>query len=363
MRTAIIGCGKIADAHAEQLQRIEHVEIVAACDREALMARQFCDRFNVGVSFTDPSELIRSARPTVVHITTPPHSHYDLAKLCLQSGCHVYVEKPFTLDLAQARSLIAIADAHGRKLTVGHDAQFSHASRRMRKLVNDGYLGGPPVHIESYYGYGFGNDAYATALLGDRNHWVRKLPGKLLQNVISHGIASIAEFWSGDRPEVAAVGFRSKFLTDLGADDLMDELRVVMKGENGMTAYFTFSSQMRPGLHQCRIYGPANGIVVDDDKQTVIKLRGSSYKSYGEKFIPSVSFAGQYLSNAVANARLFMRRDFHMKSGMKALIERFYDAIETGVALPISYREIILTATIMDDIFAQLNVGSEVRTG
>jgi hypothetical protein len=51
-----------------------------------------------------------------------------------------------------------------------------------------------------------------------------------------------------------------------------------------------------------------------------------------------------------------------MKSGMKALIERFYDAIETGAPLPISYREIILTATIMDDIFAHLNAGSEVTT-
>jgi predicted dehydrogenase len=362
IRTAVIGCGKIADSHAEQLHRIKDVQIVAACDREELMARQFCDRYNVGSWFTDAAELIRKTRPTVVHITTPPHSHHDLARLCLESGCHVYVEKPFTLDTAEARSLIAIADANGRKLTVGHDAQFSHASRRMRELVNHGYLGGPPVHIESYYGYGFGSDAYASALLGDRNHWVRKLPGKLLQNVISHGIASIAEFLSGERPEIAVIGFTSPFLARLGASDLVDELRVAMKDETGTTAYFTFSSQMRPGLHQCRIYGPANGIVVDDDKQTVIKLRGASYKSYAEKFIPSVSLAAQYLNNAAFNAKTFVRRDFHMKSGMKALIEKFYDSIATGSPLPIPYREILLTARIMDDIFTHLNAPAELRT-
>lgn len=49
-----------------------------------------------------------------------------------------------------------------------------------------------------------------------------------------------------------------------------------------------------------------------------------------------------------------MAGDFHMKSGMKCLIERFYGAITKGEPLPIPYREIILTAKIMDSIFSQL---------
>ena len=49
--------------------------------------------------------------------------------------------------------------------------------------------------MESYYCYELGNSAYASALLGDNSHWVRRLPGKLLQNIISHGIARIAEYY------------------------------------------------------------------------------------------------------------------------------------------------------------------------
>ena len=64
----------------------------------------------------------------------------------------------------------------------------------MRALVESGYLGGAPVHMESYYGYDLGEPSYARALLGDQQHWVRRLPGKLLHNIISHGIARIAEF-------------------------------------------------------------------------------------------------------------------------------------------------------------------------
>src|SRR5207247_10284447 len=94
----------------------------------------------------------------------------------------------------------------GLKLTVGHDDQFSHVGRRMRTLVQSGYLVGVPVHMESYYCYDFGEPGYARALLGDKQHWVRRLPGGLLHNVISHGIARIAEFLGSESPQVIAYG-------------------------------------------------------------------------------------------------------------------------------------------------------------
>ena len=48
--------------------------------------------------------------------------------------------------------------------------------------------------MESYYCYDLTDPGYARALLGDKQHWVRQLPGQLLHNIISHGIARIAEF-------------------------------------------------------------------------------------------------------------------------------------------------------------------------
>jgi predicted dehydrogenase len=354
MKTAIVGCGKIADAHAEQISRIPGALIVGACDTEQLMVNQFCDRYGVTRAFTDVRELIAETRPEVVHITTPPVSHYPLAKTCLDAGCHVYVEKPFTVTLKEAQQLIAAADDRRRKITVGHDAQFNHATRRMRALVKEGYLGGPPIHMESYYCYAFGGDAYARALLGDKNHWVRKLPGGLPQNIISHGISSLAEFLVGDNPDILTVAFTSPFLKSIGVNDIADELRVIITDDNGTTAYFTFSSQMRPSLHQFRIYGPKNGILVDDDKQTVIRLSGTAYKSYAEKFIPPVTLAKQYIENAAFNVKKFIQRDFHMKSGMKFLIESFYKSVRNDTPVPISYREITLTARIMEDIVLHL---------
>jgi predicted dehydrogenase len=355
LKVAIVGCGKIADSHASQIQRIAGCEIVGVCDREPLMARQLYERFPIKQYFSDLAEMLSKAQPDVVHITTPPESHFDLARICLEAGTHVYLEKPFTLYAQETEKLVALANEKKLKITAGHDDQFSHAARRMRSLVAEDYLGGPPVHLESYYCYELGDGAYASALLGDKRHWVRRLPGKLLQNVISHGIARIAEFMTSDSPKVIAYGFRSPFLKERGETEIIDELRVIVSDEERTTAYFTFSSQMRPSLHQLRLYGPKNGLVMDHDHETLIKLRGSRYTSYGEKFVPPLNFARQYLKNWTTNMRTFRKKDFHMKSGMKFLTESFYRSITEGAPLPIPYREILLTAKIMDAIFVQLN--------
>jgi predicted dehydrogenase len=354
LRIGIVGCGKIADAHASQIRRIPHCQIVAVCDTEELMAAQLADRFEIKHHFSDVSSFLKNAGPDVVHITTPPQSHFTLATLCIDAGCHVYLEKPFTLNTREAISLIHTAETHHRKVTVGHDDQFTHAARRMRALIAAGYLGGPPLHMESHYCYNLDSQGYATALLADKSHWVRQLPGRLLHNVISHGIAKISEFLESDNPTVIAHGFTSPFLSRRDEIEIVDELRVMVKDASARTAYFTFSSQLRPSLHTFRIFGPRNGLLVDHDHQTVIRLTGSKHKSYLETFVPPVVLAHQYLANSLWNIRQFLRNDFHMKSGMKFLIESFYRSITNDTPLPISYKEIVRTAKIMDAIFAQV---------
>jgi predicted dehydrogenase len=354
LRVAIIGCGKIADQHAEHIAVIPGCQLVAVADSELLMAKQLAERYSVSQYYTDINALLTESKPDVVHITTPPQSHHTLTQLCLEADCHAFVEKPFTMTYQEAVDLVALAESRHRLLTVGHYAQYSHAARQMRELITSGYLGGSPVHIESYYCYDLGDPAYAKALLGDPYHWVRGLPGGLLQNTISHGIGKIAEFLKTDRPAVVASGFTSQALRDVGEHRIIDELRTIIH-DGKMTAYFTFSSQMRPTLNHLRVFGPKNAICIDENQQTLIKLRGARYKSYMEKFIPPYALAKQYMGNLTRNAKLFLKNDFQEGHGMRELIRAFHASIMTGGPSPISNREILLTSRIMDDIFTQLD--------
>jgi predicted dehydrogenase len=354
LKAGIIGCGTIADAHADLINQIQGCEIVGVCDLEELMAKQMAERFGIKYYFTDALKLIETVQPDVVHITTPPQSHFELGKLCLEADCNIYVEKPFTLYTKETEELIKLANERNLKLTVGHDLQFSHVAIRMRNLIKDGYLGGNPVHMESIYCYDFGDRRYAKALLGDKDHWVRNLPGKLLHNIINHGICKIAEFLKSGSPTIIANGFSSPLLVSINETDIIDELRVIIHDNENTTAYFTFSSQMSPKRRQFRVYGPRNALFIDDDHQTMIKYKGAKYKSYLDQFLPPLKFASQCISNSISNISKFVRNDFHMNYGMKQLIRLFYTSIENDGPVPIPYREIVLTTKIMDAIFEQI---------
>jgi len=364
LKIALVGCGKIADQHVQAIRRIPDCIIVGLCDRELLMARQLAERFGINACFSDLHEMLEMTRPDVVHITTPPQSHYPLARACLEAGSHVYLEKPFTVIAEEAESLIELAERKKLKITAGHNLQFPSEMLEMRRLVKSGFLGGKPVHLESHFSYVLGDTTYVGALLGNRHHWVRQLPGQLLHNIISHGLAKLAEFLDDDLIEIVGTAHQSEQLRNLGAPEVLDELRVLIRDKSGTTAFFCFSIQVR-GLNQLRIYGPAGSITADITTGSVVRNPNRSYKSYLTYFIPPLRAAREHLRNARINVTNFVRQRLHQDFGMKELIERFYNSIGSGSPPPIPYREIILTARIMDEIFAQIYPGrgqkAEVR--
>lgn len=322
------------------------------------MAKQLGERFGISKCFSDVREMLQSADPNVVHITTPPQSHFSLAQQCLEFGSHVYLEKPFAVTAEEADSLIELAESRALKITVGHNYQFTLEMLEMRRLVERGFLGGTPVHLESYWSYDLGDVSYVGPVLGNHNHWVRQLPGQLLHNIISHGVAKLAEFLDDELSEIVALAGQSPQLRRLAGEEVLDELRVLVRDRNGTTALFCFSTQIK-GLNQLRIYGSANSMTADIITGSLIRNKNRSYKSYLTYFVPPLQAAREHLRNARVNLTNFLRRRLHQDFGMKELIQRFYNSIRTGGPPPIPYREIILTARIMDEIFAQIYPAQE----
>lgn len=360
LRVAIIGCGKIADQHIQALQRIPDCGVVAVCDREQLMAGQLAERFRIPGSFSDAAEMLRMVKPQVVHVTTPPQSHFALAMQCLEAGSHVYLEKPFTVTADEAKQLLGFAASRGLLVAAGHNYQFTPEMRRMRKLVAEGFLGGAPVHLESHWAYDLGDTSFVGAFLGSRNHWVRQLPGQLLHNILSHGIARLAEFLD-DEVEVVARAHQSEQLRKLGGAEVVDELRVMIRDGRGTTAFFCFSTQLKPGLSQFRICGPRNSLVVDQNSGSLIRHANGSYKSYLTYFLPPLKQAREHLASSLGNIVAFLRGRLYQDFGMKDLIELFYQGVRTAGSPPVPYREIILTARLMDEIFRQISAARDAK--
>ena len=322
------------------------------------MARQLAERFKIPGVFSSAQEMLKAVSPDVVHITTPPQSHYILAKECLEAGSHVYLEKPFTVTSEEAESLIELAEHKNIKITAGHNLQFTPEMLEMRRLMREDFLGGKPAHLESCFSYDLGDPTYAKGLLQDQNHWVRKLPGRLLHNIISHGIAKLAEFLDDDLTDIMALAGQSPRLKSLDDEQILDELRVLVRDKAGRTGFFCFSTQLK-GLNQLRLHGPEGSMVVDHISGTVVRNKYRSCKSYLTYFLPPLRAAREHLRNARINVTNFVRQRLYQDSGMKELIERFYNSIRSGSPAPVPYREIILTARIMDEIFAQIYGGQK----
>lgn len=353
MRVAIVGCGKIADQHVQAIARIGDSEVVAVCDREPLMAEQLAERFQISNWYDNLGQMLEAIRPDVVHITTPPQNHVELAVQCFDAGAQVYLEKPFTVTAPEAETVIQHAVKHGKLVTAGHNYQFVPEIMELRELASAGRFG-KPVHMESYWSYDLGDVSYVAPLLGNADHWVRRLPGQLLHNLVSHGLARLAEYLSDDVQDMAVLAGRSAAMREYGASGVVDELRILLRDSAGVTAEFCFSTQIKPGQNTFRFYGSRGSATVDVANGALTQHAAVADKSYLTFVRPHLRLARQYRRRAWHNLREILRWKYHQDSGMTELIRRFHRACRDGASPPIPYREILLVARLMDSIFAQI---------
>ncbi|SRR6266403_1199374 len=352
LKVAIVGCGKIADGHVEEIQKQSNAHIVGVCDQEPLMAEQIAVRYGLGAYFANFDRLLDEARPDVVHITTPPQSHLPLAVKAMDAGCHVYVEKPLALNAADSRILLDHATRTGKKMTVGYSAYYDPPARMMRALAAQGVLG-EPVHVESFLGYSLAG-VFGKAVLADRGHWVHQLPGKLFQNNLDHILYKIAEFVTDEHPLVKTFGYRRRSATgDEVVDSMPDELRVIIGGAK-VSGYGTFSSHAKPVGHFLRVYGTRNTIHVNYVTRTVTLDPDPKLPSAIGRILPAFGQAWEYFREGSRNVLRFARSEYSFFAGMNYLISAFYASIQKDEPLPIPYGEMLRVAETMDQIFAQM---------
>ena len=124
LRVAVIGVGYLGRIHAEKYLCLPSVELVGVCDSELDTGRAVATKCGVDF-FQDFDQLLDRVDAVTIATSTP--AHYEIAKRFLESGIHVFVEKPLTTTSAEAESLTAAADAAGLKLQVGHVERFNPA--------------------------------------------------------------------------------------------------------------------------------------------------------------------------------------------------------------------------------------------
>ncbi|HEY0486834.1 MAG TPA: Gfo/Idh/MocA family oxidoreductase [Mycobacteriales bacterium] len=141
IRWGILGTGRIASAFTADLALVPDAEVAAVGSRSPATAAAFAARFGISRAHGTYEDLVADPDVDVVYVSTPHALHHDHALLAIRAGKAVLVEKPFTLDVAQAGEVVAAARTAGTFLMEAMWTRFLPHVVRIRELVAAGRLG------------------------------------------------------------------------------------------------------------------------------------------------------------------------------------------------------------------------------
>jgi predicted dehydrogenase len=141
IKFGVIGYGYWGPNIVRNLDRTENCKVVAICDKTPA-SRKAAQKAYPAITVTSHAEeLLTSTEIDAIAVITPVWTHYELAKAALEHGKHVFVEKPFTSNAAQAEELINLAAKKKLKIMVDHTFLFTGAVKKIRQVLKEGTLG------------------------------------------------------------------------------------------------------------------------------------------------------------------------------------------------------------------------------
>jgi len=153
VKVGVVGCGKISEAYFKGMRRYDILEIAACADLDLGRARAQAQAFGVARACATEELLADPAIEIVVNLTTP-QAHVAVNEQALRAGKHVYVEKPFALDVAGGRGVLALASAQRRRIACAPDTFLGGGLQTCRKLIDDGAIGRPVAALAFFMGRG-----------------------------------------------------------------------------------------------------------------------------------------------------------------------------------------------------------------
>ncbi len=138
---AILGAGNIARSFAQDLRLLPDAELLAIGSRSMDKAQQFANELQVPRAYGSYEDLVADPDIDVVYIATPHVFHKDQSLLCLNAGKGILVEKPFTMNAAEAREVVACARERNLFCMEAMWMRFAPAMREVVKLVEQNVIG------------------------------------------------------------------------------------------------------------------------------------------------------------------------------------------------------------------------------
>ncbi len=245
MNVGIVGCGWVSTFHFNAWKDTE-MSIAAVCDVNKSAAMQAAEKWRISSYYTDLSKMLQSEDLFAVSICAPPQFHADLAIEALKSGCHVVVEKPFTVTTKEADKVLNTLQNSSAKLMVIHNQLFEPSMLLAMKQIKAGSIG-------EVVGMNVGMvHSKNEEMAANKNHWSHTLPGGRFGETLPHSVYLL-------QGVLGNLEVKSVFAEKLGQYPWMpfDDLRVILQADRKFgTIHISYNA---PGSQIGNVYVDIHG--------------------------------------------------------------------------------------------------------
>jgi len=357
LKTCLIGCGMIAQVHADILKKTPNARLVAVCDTNREAAEKLSTRYHIPHAYTRVEEMFAAERPDAVHILTPPQSHAEYAALAAEHGVNILVEKPMALDSQESLKMADAAEKSGVMLCVDHNHLYDPVMIETRKMLELHELG-DIIWVESYYGFDLGHNRASRYMLpGGEKHWTFQIPGGLYQNLAPHPL-SLALDVLGAPTKISAHAKYARILPHAPND----ELRILMETPEA-SGLVTVSLAAAPRQHYLHIFGTEKTVFADLlNKWIIVHGAAKGLPKPIARAMMNVRHGCTVLKGTLSGMAKVITRRWTPYDGVNILVREFYRSLQTGEDPPVTPREAIAVMNIMDETWRQIGPLDVPRT-
>lgn len=332
IRAAIIGLGWWGKTIVDTVQgKSDKITFVAGHTRTRSKAEEFCRERKIDLR-DDLDAILKDPKIDAVVFTTPHSQHEEHIKRAAQAGKHIYVEKPFTLTVASAKSALAAVKTAGVVLGIDYQRRFHPSIIEIRNRIRDGRLGTISCCV--------GEVTTPSGMALSKDSWrinPEETPAGAMTGLGVHLVDGFIDL-CGEVDEVYCVNTRR-------AAPLVDDTTLfTMKHKNGVTST-SICSQASAASYCVAVFGTRG--IAETTRPGLDTFR----------FMPVAEKGGPH---AVSQPEIIDNKGFNP---VKAGLEAFADAVRGTTPFPITAEQIVHGVTVFEALVKSAKTGQPVKVG
>ncbi|MCJ7609787.1 Gfo/Idh/MocA family oxidoreductase [Candidatus Bathyarchaeota archaeon] len=309
LRGGVIGFGRMGLTHFSILNTHPNVALVAVCDSSGFILKN-AQKYLQVETFRRPDEMIEKVPLDFLVVATPTAHHADLARLAIDKGLHVFVEKPFVLKVEQGQEILRLMQGKTLVNQVGYVLRFSDVFMQVKRLLDSKMLGELLTFKMEMNG--------PTLLRDARQSWRSKKSegGGCLYDFASHSI-DLINYLIGVPDKVVGTVFQS--IHSAGVEDAISSTFLYDSGTRGnLLVNWSDPSYRKPTYH-FEALGRKGKIIADLHEYRLFLQEKASFNGF------TVGWNQRYVTDFFEPVRFYLRGFEFTRQ-----LDHFVDCISQG---------------------------------